>query len=90
VSTHRTGLPGATVRLDWLGTAIYLYGEASLGAYTIQLDGVTTDGTSAPGLLFAKSGLAYGSHSLTLRVVQGTSTTSISNAIITVGMGETG
>jgi hypothetical protein len=75
-SAHRTTLPGASVRLDWLGTAIYLYGDASVGAYTIELDGATTNcETSAPGLLFSKSNLTYGSHSLTLRVVQGTSTT---------------
>ena len=90
-SAHRTTLPGASVRLDWLGTAIYLYGSASVGAYTIELDGATTKvETNMPELLFAKSGLTYGSHSLTLHVVLGTSTTSISGAIITVGMGETG
>jgi len=90
-SAHRTTLPGASVRLDWIGTGIYLYGEASVGAYTIQLDGATADlGASAPGLLFSKSGLTYGPHTLILRVVLGTSTTSISNAIITVGMGEDG
>ena len=90
-SAHRTTLPDASVRLDWIGTAIYLYGEATVGAYTILLDGSTADlGTSAPGLLFSKSGLTYGAHTLTLRVVQGTTTTSVSSAIITVGMGEAG
>lgn len=77
--------------MDWLGTAIYLYGDASVGAYTIELDGAATNiETSMQGLLFAKSGLTYGSHSLTLRVAQATSTTSILSAIITVGIGDTG
>jgi hypothetical protein len=72
-----------------VGTAIYLYGEASQGEYTIELDGTqTTPASSAPGLLFSQSNLAYGSHTLVLQVVKSGAT--ISNATITVGMGQAG
>ena len=83
---------GASAELDWIGTAIYLYGEGSQNGYTIELDGTTTTQTpgvlNAPGLLFSQSGLTYGRHSLILRVVRTGAT--ISNATITVGMGEVG
>ena len=91
-SSHTTTFVGASARLDWEGTAIYLYGEGSQDGYTIDLDGTQitqTPGVSgAPGLLFSQSGLAYGSHSLVLTVVQSGAT--ISNAIITVGLGKVG
>ena len=83
---------GATAQLDWTGTAIYLYGGGPPNGYTIELDGTVTTQTpgapNAPGLLFSQSSLTYGSHSLVLKVVQ--SSITISNAIITVGMGEVG
>jgi hypothetical protein len=81
---------GATAQLNWIGTAIYLYGEGSSNEYTINIDGTTaTLGVSnTPGLLFSQSGLTYGPHSLILRVVQSGAT--ISSAVITVGMGEVG
>ena len=83
---------GAWAELDWIGTAIYLYGEGSQNGYTIELDGILTTQTpgvlNVPGLLFSQSGLTYGHHSLVLKVVQSEAT--ISYAIITVGMGEVG
>lgn len=83
---------GASARLDWEGTAVYLYGEGSQDGYAIDLDGTQITQTpgvlGAPGLLFSQSGLVYGSHSLILTVVQ--SGAIISNAIITVGLGEVG
>jgi hypothetical protein len=83
---------GASARLDWIGTAVYLYGEGYDNGYTIELDGTQTSQTSgvlgAPGLLFSQSDLTYGPHSLVLKVVRLGAT--ISNATITVGMGEVG
>lgn len=80
---------GASAQLDWIGTAVYLYGDASQGGYTIKLDGNQTTPTSnVPGLLFSQSDMTYGQHSLVLTVVRSGAT--ISNAIITVGTGEVG
>ena len=91
-SSHSTTFVGASARLDWEGTAIYLYGTGSQNGYTINLDGTqitqTPGDLSASELLFSQSGLNYGSHSLVLTVVQ--SEVTISNAIITVGLGEVG
>src|SRR6266545_1373450 len=44
IGLHRTtSHPGASVSLDWIGTAIYLYGTADRrGSYTIDLDGIQT------------------------------------------------
>jgi hypothetical protein len=82
-------LAGASVRLDWTGTAIYLYGDATPGGYTITLDESQSNARpNAPGLLFSQTGLPYRPHSLVLNVISGT--TSISNATITVGMGDVG
>jgi hypothetical protein len=83
---------GASAQLDWIGTGIYLYGEGYDEGYTIELDDTKTTPTSSvlgtPGLLFSQSNLTYGPHSLVLRVVRLGAT--ISNATITVGMGEPG
>jgi len=91
-SSHRTQFVGASVQLDWVGTAVYLYGEGSQDGYTIELDGSWTNQTSTflstPGLLFSQSNLTYGPHTLVLQVVKSGAT--ISNATITVGMGESG
>ena len=91
-SSHSTTFLGASAQLDWIGTAVYLYGDASEGGYTIELDGNQTTPTSSvsdvPGLLFSQSDMTYGPHSLIFTVVQSGAT--IYNAIITVGMGEVG
>jgi hypothetical protein len=83
---------GASARLDWVGTAIYLYGEGYPDGYTIELDGTqhnkTSSFLSAPGLLFSQSNMTYGPHSMVLQVTQTGAT--ISNATITVGVGEVG
>lgn len=83
---------GASVQLDWIGTAVYLYGEGPPNGFTIEVDGTQANQVSsflsAPGLLFTQSNLSYGPHSLVLRVVQ--PEVSISNATITVGMGDAG
>ena len=89
-SSHSTTFVGATAQLNWIGTAIYLYGEGSLSGYTIDIDGTTTTPASnTAGLLFSQSGLTYGSHSLVLKVVL-SGVIQISRATITVGMGEVG
>jgi hypothetical protein len=84
-------LAGASVLLDWLGTAVYLYGNASLGRYSTYLDGqrtVTNATVDTSRLLFTGTDLDYRPHSLVLVLVEGE--ISISNTIITVGMGELG
>jgi hypothetical protein len=75
--------------LDWIGTAIYLYGNALPGGYTIHLDRVLMNATmDVSGVLFSKTGLDYRQHSIVVGVVEGE--TSISSAITTIGMGEPG
>ena len=86
VSSHHTSLKGASVHLDWIRTAVYLYGRAAPGGYTIRLDGnETTAIPDAAGLLFSQDELGYGPHSVALE-----GETSITSAIITAGIGEMG
>lgn len=85
---------GASAQLDWIGTAVYLYGKGPPNGFIIELDGTQVNQMSSflsapePWLLFSQSNLQYGPHSLVLRVVQ--PEVSISNATITVGMGDVG
>ncbi|KZT69816.1 hypothetical protein DAEQUDRAFT_726127 [Daedalea quercina L-15889] len=88
-SSHRTVLQDAYVVIDWAGTALWIYGE-STGTYYAQVDNgtvlLTTDPTS--GLLFSQTNLQYGLHTAVLYVLGGE--VSLTAAIVTVGMGETG
>lgn len=86
-SSHRTSFAGASVTLNWVGTAVYLYGQSA--SYSTTLDGSQSSSSSTEtGLLYSQAGLSYGSHTLVLQTGQGQ--TSISNAIITVGLGAVG
>jgi hypothetical protein len=82
---------GASIHLDWIGTAIYLYSDGSAAAYNTSTDGAQTKSEIyVSGLLFSKDGMNYRSHTMVLQVTQGIQLTSVSGAIITVGMGEQG
>jgi len=37
--SHRTTFVSASAQLDWIGTAVYLYGEGLPNVFTIELDG---------------------------------------------------
>ena len=76
--------------IDWAGTAVWVYGSASKGSYSVAIDEgteVTGEGDIG-GLLFSQTGLPYGLHTIKLAVNGGQ--VSISGAIITVGMGAPG
>ncbi|KAJ7447534.1 hypothetical protein B0H11DRAFT_2335369 [Mycena galericulata] len=66
-SYHRTSRGGASVNLEFYGTAIYLYGTTN-STYELVLDTktVTMDEPMATGLLFSTSDLQEGTHSVSL------------------------
>ncbi|THV01098.1 hypothetical protein K435DRAFT_596432, partial [Dendrothele bispora CBS 962.96] len=87
VDLHQTSLMNATMELDWVGTAVYLYGKADMGSYTISVDAEEDiPGEPVGGLLCSKSDLPYGSHRITLRVT-GESLVSFQYAEATIGIG---
>ena len=80
---------GATAQVNWNGTAVYIYGDASGGGYAITVDGAQTTGSSTTeGLLFSQQDMTYGYHTLLLTVQSGQ--IALWGADITVGMGEVG
>lgn len=90
ISSHRTSLVGATVEVDFKGTAVYLYGSAQAGSYSTSLDGATAvQGAPDEQLLLHATGLSYDKHSLILTVTRAEEV-SISYAVLTVGVGTVG
>ena len=69
----------------------YLYGNASSSSYAISVDGQTSTSFTSDlpsGLLLGKGvGMAFGKHTLVLRITQPSSLVSFSQAILTVGVG---
>ncbi|KZT69802.1 hypothetical protein DAEQUDRAFT_726112 [Daedalea quercina L-15889] len=90
VSSHRTTLVGAYILIDWAGTAVWLYGTGEKGSYSVRIgqESLVEGQGDADGLLFSQTGLTYGLHTANLTVLAGE--VSITGAIITVGMGESG
>ncbi|ESK83854.1 hypothetical protein Moror_13492 [Moniliophthora roreri MCA 2997] len=89
---HRTSVSGATMQLSWVGTALYLYGNAAPGSYKIAVDNIELSELAADlqvGLLGSKTGLSYGSHTATLTVVGG-SEVAFQYAEVTIGVGYQG
>jgi len=86
VDQHRTSFAGATMELDWTGTAVYLYGSAEAGSYTISVDNENVDVEPGGGLLGSKSGLDYGAHTVKLEVTGG-SVVAFQHADVTIGVG---
>ncbi|KAK7053007.1 hypothetical protein VNI00_004328 [Paramarasmius palmivorus] len=85
---RRTTNAGASVELRWIGTAIYLYGNATSGSYSITVDGSAIDDlpSGRDGLLGTKTGLAYSNHSVILTAVGGIEI-SFWYADVTIGVG---
>ena len=82
------------MRISWVGTAVYLYGQASSASYSIDVDGTATTvpvGTTVAqgGLLGSKTGLSYGSHTVTL-TTHGTNEVAFQYAELTIGVGYSG
>ena len=80
---------GASVALQWTGTAISVYGEANASAVVVKRSWDDTviynDATDVGGgVLYSENGIQYGLNTLTLVVASGPVT--IHGATITVGM----
>ncbi|KAL0574499.1 hypothetical protein V5O48_007474 [Marasmius crinis-equi] len=89
---HRTTRSGASLELRWVGTAVYLYGNATAGSYTITVDGQDVGASkNVPqgGLLGRKTGLKYGDHTAKLTVL-GKGEVAFQYARVTIGVGYTG
>ncbi|KAJ7068497.1 hypothetical protein C8F01DRAFT_1118339 [Mycena amicta] len=56
VSSHTTTLSGASAQIDFVGTAISIYGQGTAGAYSTTLDGGSTVTGSPSGSLLASYG----------------------------------
>jgi len=68
-SSHTTTLGGATINAGFLGTAIYMLGEADPNLLvTITVDGNDQPGKPANGYLASATGLTFGYHNVTLKV----------------------
>jgi hypothetical protein len=88
-SSHRTTLAGATLEVDFTGTAAYVLGSAPQGAFTVTVDGadpVPGSPDPAQNLLVGVKGLSYGEHKVIITVVQPVQV-SVDGAILTVGLG---
>ncbi|KAJ8088464.1 hypothetical protein PM082_022537 [Marasmius tenuissimus] len=89
-SSHNTSKQGATFELSFMGTAVYIYGTGSAGAYTTSLDdGAAVTGSPQDGILASYANLEYKTHKLQLTLTQ-SQTLSLSTALVTVGVGKTG
>lgn len=91
--SHQTTHDGATMQLSWVGTAVYLYGNATGASYSIDVDGSSIGSSEATvpqgGLLGSRMNLSYGRHTVTL-TVHGTVAVSFQYAELTTGVGYIG
>lgn len=89
-STHSTILEGANLKIDFMGTAVYLYGSGSAGAYTTTLDGGDAeDGNPDDGVLASYTGLDFKAHTIVLTTTSN-SQLNFTQAVLTIGVGEAG
>ncbi|KAF9262748.1 hypothetical protein L218DRAFT_845337, partial [Marasmius fiardii PR-910] len=89
---HRTSYAGATMEFGWTGTAVYLYGNATAGSYSITVDDEDINASSdvpQGGLLGSKTRLTYGGHKVKLSVL-GKGEVAFSYAQATIGAGKPG
>ncbi|TCD68536.1 hypothetical protein EIP91_010461 [Steccherinum ochraceum] len=84
--SHWTVHDGASLQLSWVGTAAYLYGDATSASYSMDIDGQSVPSVGQGGLLGSKTGLSYGNHTVTL-ITQGTDPVVFQYAEVTVGIG---
>ncbi|KAK1221446.1 hypothetical protein PQX77_015753, partial [Marasmius sp. AFHP31] len=71
---HRSTKAGASITFNWLGTAIYVYGNATKDSYRLSVDGQNVHETfDVPegGLLGSMTGMQYKEHTAMLEVVGG-------------------
>ena len=93
IDSHQTNYSGATMSISWVGTAVYLYGQASAASYSIDVDGASIPfaavNVEQGGLLGSRTGLQYGNHTVTL-TTSGTAYVAFQYAELTIGIGYVG
>ncbi|KAJ7590623.1 hypothetical protein C8J56DRAFT_538310 [Mycena floridula] len=86
-SLHSTTMVGASVQLQFMGTAVSLTGSGTAGAYnTILDDGQAVTGSPNGENLVSYAGLRYGQHTVRLTVTQAQSL-NITSAVVEAGIG---
>lgn len=92
LSTHRTSLVGATASISWFGTAIYLLGSGTPGAYSTSIDyqtpaiGVPSSDTNSLG---SWAGLDNAKHTIELIVTEPIEV-GLQGAQLSIVIGQTG
>ncbi|CCM07198.1 uncharacterized protein FIBRA_09539 [Fibroporia radiculosa] len=89
-SSHTTTFSGAYLIFEWTGTAVWLYGEAEPGTYSVSLDEALMfpNESTFNNVLFNQTDLQYGKHNLVFTIWENEAT--IYGATVTTGMGESG
>lgn len=91
--SHMTERDSSSLELTWVGTAVYLYGQASSASYTVEVDGTSFTSSSVTvqpgGLLGSKTDLSYGNHTVKL-TTHGSNAVAFQSAELTIGMGYNG
>ncbi|KAK1229273.1 hypothetical protein PQX77_007671 [Marasmius sp. AFHP31] len=85
-------MAGAFVNFNWVGTAIYVYGNSTRESYSFSVDGQDVGQTfdvQQGGLLGSKIGMQYKEHNATLKVVGGEGL-AFQYADLTIGLGYNG
>ncbi|KAK1229242.1 hypothetical protein PQX77_007706 [Marasmius sp. AFHP31] len=89
---HRSTKAGASITFNWLGTAIYVYGNATKDSYRLSVDGQNvyeTFDVPEGGLLGSMTGMQYEEHTAMLEVVGGKGL-AFQYADLTIGLGYPG
>jgi hypothetical protein len=87
--TMNSSIVGAKIEIDWVGTAVKLYGTGQPSAYRLTLNGSSPiDQPTADGVLGEYSGLENWNHTVTLEIVQGSSEVTFSRVSLTFQLGE--
>ncbi|KAL0576542.1 hypothetical protein V5O48_005434 [Marasmius crinis-equi] len=91
VDYHQTTLDGASLELNWTGTAVYLYGNGSSDCFNITVDDQVEKTFDAPhgGLLGEITGLHAGSHTVRL-TARGGKKIAFQYAQVTIDLGSSG
>ncbi|TCD60919.1 hypothetical protein EIP91_009292 [Steccherinum ochraceum] len=84
--SHWNTHDGASLQFSWVGSAVYLFGDASPASFSMAVDGATVTSVGHGGLLGSQTGLKYGNHTMTL-ITHGTKQVTFQHAEVTVGIG---
>jgi hypothetical protein len=88
-ATRRTTLPGAKVEIDFVGTSIQFFGQASPNSYRISVNGSSpVSGQPQGDLLGGIEGLDIGNHTVSLEVTNGASEIGITRVEVYLALGQ--